>query len=1098
MTRSHDESFDLEVPSTGAARPRGGAPGKRTLTQGLAPRPIILRVASGQTVDAGADAALDRAAGSGGAPLRADLRDRFEASLGADLSAVRVHTGDASGAAAAAVGAHAYTVGNDIHFGAGAYQPDDPFGLHLIAHEVAHTQQQAGGTVERRHKPVVSEPGDAAEVEADRAADAMVAGRPAVVSMGPGVVQRRAGGGHLGSAPAPSDDDLAEARETLEAQRDRAGRRLYDTERELARTPSGERRTQLEAQRDKLRAEQHAAADHLGMLGDPDPRARTRAVDHAKRVKQQAEALEEATDIPSPDLDDLPSVRSGQGGSDDEDRGVHWKYDVKRGRYRKASGELEAGDVDDDEADNIVVFDGPSAKMGRGASAEAEIDYKEKDESEHGSMTFEMAAKARAYAGESAGLEVNQDGFEAKVAAGVGAEASAEVSRDVRSNELAIDGDTTVSAGFGAKAGVKAEVAAGLGAEAALKPDEQGVMVKAGAAATIEATAELHADLGPLTIKTEAGALAGAAAGVGGGIKYEGGVLTIEAGAYAALGFGETTETTVRIDLKKARAQGLAVLERARQAGLEGAEAAFAAADADGDGELTLNDPAQHAADYLNERAEELDRGVDGAIAAIDGDGDGRFSARDVEIRAAQGADRARRAVVDVDRQLDDAYARARAGVEDIQDRAGAFVDQKQAQLEEAGEQVRRAADWDGDGEVGLDDATAAGQDLLDAGSSLTRRGVDAATTRARQAADRDGDGEITTRDVVTGARQAVDRGREVIDDAEAAVDRADAAVREELRQTKQAVAATYQRARDAADLDGDGDVDSDDARLATQRAGKQLDELEGQAREQLGRARDRVAEKAGELKEEVHDRLDRDGDGTLGVDDAQRGAEEIIDGARDLADGAQRRARHLAGEAAEQFDRATDTLADGAERAADTAGRAIDKAARFAGVTDEPAQQAQGGAAAAAQAIQAQLAAQQQAAAKAEAERQAREAAAAKAEAVERSRVQAQARQVEHQQLLAVLTGTLKDVQHRADLSKGRCNALARRGERPNAAATRHYSDGMRIYNEAVALVGALTTAARSGATEDELRGRGMAARQRFEACIAAFAAGDQAQAAG
>jgi hypothetical protein len=89
---------------------------------------------------------------------------------------VRVHTGPESAAAAGAVGAKAYTVGNDIHFAQGQYEPSDPFGMHLLAHEVAHTQQQAGTAPHRQNKLEVSTPGDAAELEADRAADAMVGG----------------------------------------------------------------------------------------------------------------------------------------------------------------------------------------------------------------------------------------------------------------------------------------------------------------------------------------------------------------------------------------------------------------------------------------------------------------------------------------------------------------------------------------------------------------------------------------------------------------------------------------------------------------------------------------------------------------------------------------------------------------------------------------------------------------------------------------------------------------------------------------------------------------------------------------------------------
>lgn len=204
MTRLLREALDIED-STHQA-PSGGCPGKRTMTAGLVPRAmVILRVESaeaarelggmfgprdGNGVASGADQAVARAAGSSGEPLRDDVRVRFETSLGADLSAVRVHTGGESAEASSAVGAKAYTVGNDIHFGAGRYVPDDPFGLHLLAHEVAHTQQQAGGAAHRQHKLEVSTPGDALEHEADRAADAMVNGQPAALGRGATVLAR--------------------------------------------------------------------------------------------------------------------------------------------------------------------------------------------------------------------------------------------------------------------------------------------------------------------------------------------------------------------------------------------------------------------------------------------------------------------------------------------------------------------------------------------------------------------------------------------------------------------------------------------------------------------------------------------------------------------------------------------------------------------------------------------------------------------------------------------------------------------------------------------------------------------------------------------
>jgi len=182
----------------------GTTPGKSSMTSRLAPAPqMIFRVSDPETARAlgeamsgntrvqrraerdsngvaeGAEAAVDRASASSGSALPGGIQRQFEGSLGADLSGVRVHTGADSETAAHAVGAKAYTVGQDIHFGAGKYQPADPFGLHLLAHEVAHTVQQSGGATQRQHKLEVSGPQDAAEHEADRAADAMVSGRPA-------------------------------------------------------------------------------------------------------------------------------------------------------------------------------------------------------------------------------------------------------------------------------------------------------------------------------------------------------------------------------------------------------------------------------------------------------------------------------------------------------------------------------------------------------------------------------------------------------------------------------------------------------------------------------------------------------------------------------------------------------------------------------------------------------------------------------------------------------------------------------------------------------------------------------------------------------
>src|SRR5690349_5011606 len=98
------------------------------------------------------------------------MREQFEGSLGVDLASVLLHTGEESARAADDMGARAFTVGNDIHFGSGQYAPDDPFGMHLIAHEVAHTvQQQQGTSSGPQLKKAGGGGGDANEDAADKA-----------------------------------------------------------------------------------------------------------------------------------------------------------------------------------------------------------------------------------------------------------------------------------------------------------------------------------------------------------------------------------------------------------------------------------------------------------------------------------------------------------------------------------------------------------------------------------------------------------------------------------------------------------------------------------------------------------------------------------------------------------------------------------------------------------------------------------------------------------------------------------------------------------------------------------------------------------------
>ena len=80
---------------------------------------------------------------SAGEPLAPTTRNFFESRFGTSLNGVRIHTGDESARLNTDVFAQAFTIGNDIFFGAGQYQPDTNSGRHLIAHELAHVLQQS-------------------------------------------------------------------------------------------------------------------------------------------------------------------------------------------------------------------------------------------------------------------------------------------------------------------------------------------------------------------------------------------------------------------------------------------------------------------------------------------------------------------------------------------------------------------------------------------------------------------------------------------------------------------------------------------------------------------------------------------------------------------------------------------------------------------------------------------------------------------------------------------------------------------------------------------------------------------------------------------
>jgi Domain of unknown function (DUF4157) len=140
-------------------------------------------LAKGDTADT-APLAVRHGAGE---PLPAAVRADLEPRFGRDFSAVRTHTDGDAARAALAAGAQAYTVGRDVVFGEGRFQPGLADGRALLAHELAHVVQQQG---QGSAGPAA---GAGAEAEADHVASLVAGGAmaPSVAQRAPQAMQRK-------------------------------------------------------------------------------------------------------------------------------------------------------------------------------------------------------------------------------------------------------------------------------------------------------------------------------------------------------------------------------------------------------------------------------------------------------------------------------------------------------------------------------------------------------------------------------------------------------------------------------------------------------------------------------------------------------------------------------------------------------------------------------------------------------------------------------------------------------------------------------------------------------------------------------------------
>jgi len=83
----------------------------------------------------------------GGSGMDSGTKSFMESRFGTDFSGVKIHTGDYAAQMSQELNAQAFTVGNDVYFNSGKYNPESNSGKQLLAHELTHTVQQGENQV---------------------------------------------------------------------------------------------------------------------------------------------------------------------------------------------------------------------------------------------------------------------------------------------------------------------------------------------------------------------------------------------------------------------------------------------------------------------------------------------------------------------------------------------------------------------------------------------------------------------------------------------------------------------------------------------------------------------------------------------------------------------------------------------------------------------------------------------------------------------------------------------------------------------------------------------------------------------------------------
>jgi len=226
----------------------------------------------------------DEALRSPGQPLDPATRAFMEPRFAHNFGNVRVHNDTKSAESARAVNAQAYTVGQQIVFGANQFAPMSYQGRELLAHELAHTVQQRSPAAD---PPSVHSNGI---LESSASAAARAVGKGQAVSF-----HLPASGICLSRQPVGATEDIERAR--LAAEAEAALARSGQLERKWEKQEAEESQEKAARQR-KLFPPILSSLEGMPLLSDeeiPDEKKRRENEEKAKKARREQE-LEESHD----------------------------------------------------------------------------------------------------------------------------------------------------------------------------------------------------------------------------------------------------------------------------------------------------------------------------------------------------------------------------------------------------------------------------------------------------------------------------------------------------------------------------------------------------------------------------------------------------------------------------------------------------------------------------------------------------------------------------------------------------------------------------------------------------------------------------------